>query len=109
MSPSSRVLLLGVLTFASACTRPPVSQGDPNGLQSQATVVVGGTVTGLQGSGLVLINNGVDALAVTADGAFAFAVPLVAKSPFEVTVKQQPSAPRQTCTVAGGVGVALEG
>ncbi len=92
MSPSARVLLLAVLASASACTRPPVSQGDPNGLQSQATVVVGGTVKGLQGTGLVLINNGVDELAVATDGAFTFAVPLVAKSPFEVTVKQQPSA-----------------
>jgi len=57
---------------------------------------VGGNVTGLTGSGLVLQNNGGDNLAVTADGPFTFATAIAAGAPYSVTVQTQPSG--QTCT-----------
>ena len=65
---------------------------------------VGGSVVGLVGSGLVLQNNGGDNLALTANGAFAFAAPIASGSAYLVTVKAQPAAPSQTCTVTGGSG-----
>ena len=65
---------------------------------------VGGSVSGLAGSGLVLQLNGAGDLAIGADGAFTFANSLVGGSPFAVTVAAQPSAPIQTCTVANGSG-----
>ena len=66
---------------------------------------VGGTVTGLFGAGLVLQNNGGNDLAVLSPGAFAFSVKIVNGLPYKVTVKDQPTAPSQTCTVTSGAGV----
>ncbi|MEO7323291.1 MAG: FG-GAP repeat protein, partial [Dokdonella sp.] len=65
---------------------------------------VGGTVTGLSGSGLVLRNNGGDDLAIAANGAFTFATPLTDGSTYAVTVLAQPGGPSQTCTVANASG-----
>ncbi|MBN1962855.1 MAG: hypothetical protein JW841_18130 [Deltaproteobacteria bacterium] len=62
------------------------------------------TVTGLNGSGLVLQENGTANLAILKDGTH----PLV-KAPdgysYNVTVKTQPKMPAQTCTVSNGQGV----
>ncbi len=66
--------------------------------------VVAGSVTGLEGDGLVLQNNGGDDIAVAADGTFAFSTAIASGQPFAVTVKQQPTARWQTCSVAGGAG-----
>lgn len=53
---------------------------------------VGGTVSGLAGaSGLVLRNNGGDDLAVSGDGAFAFATPVASGAPYLVTVAAAPA------------------
>jgi len=65
---------------------------------------IGGTVSGLTGTGLVLQNNAGDSLNVSADGAFAFATPLPTGAPYVVTVQTRPSLPTQTCTVANGSG-----
>ena len=68
------------------------------------TYTVGGNVTGLTGSGLVLQNNGAGNLAIATDGAFTFASPVVAGSTYAVTVQTQPNG--QTCSVTGGSGTA---
>ena len=68
---------------------------------------VGGTVTGLSGSGLVLRNNGGDPVAVAADGAFTFDTEVRSGEPFDVTVGTQPTGPWQTCAVTGGTGTML--
>ena len=68
------------------------------------SVHVGGTVSGLAGSGLVLQNNGGDDLAISADGAFTFATALDDGSAYGVTVFTQPGAPSQTCAVSNGSG-----
>lgn len=73
------------------------------------TFSVGGTVAGLTGSGLVLQNGGGDDVAVSANGAFTFPTKVSGGSSFEVTVKTQPSAPKQVCTVAGGTGSVVAG
>ncbi|MBS0387114.1 MAG: hypothetical protein JSR15_01440, partial [Proteobacteria bacterium] len=65
---------------------------------------IGGTVSGLQGSGLVLLNNGGDALAVSASGSFAFPVAVASGSAYAVTVSAQPGAPSQYCSVGAGAG-----
>jgi ELWxxDGT repeat protein len=66
---------------------------------------VRGTVTGLTGTGLVLQNNGGDDLAVTADGAFVFATPVLEGGRYDVAVKMQPRRPSQTCRIARESGV----
>jgi 6-phosphogluconolactonase (cycloisomerase 2 family) len=68
------------------------------------TVTIGGTVTGLSGTGLVLQDNGGDDLTVSQNGPFTFATALAAGTAYAVTVATQPSSPSQTCTVASGTG-----
>jgi alpha-tubulin suppressor-like RCC1 family protein len=65
---------------------------------------VGGTVTGLAGSGLVVRNNAGDDLAISGDGSFTFATPVASGGTFGVTVQTQPLQPTQTCTVSSGAG-----
>lgn len=65
---------------------------------------VGGTVSGLVGSGLVLQINGGDDLAISANGSFTFDTKLASGSSYAVTVKTQPTSPSQTCTVDNGSG-----
>jgi hypothetical protein len=65
---------------------------------------IGGTVTGLVGTGLTLRNNGGDDLLVSANGAFTFATPVSSGQSYAVTVQQEPTAPWQTCTVTTGSG-----
>jgi hypothetical protein len=73
---------------------------------TQPTVfyAVGGAVSGLTGSGLVLQNNGGDNLAVTADGAFSFGGAVAAGANYSVSVQTQPSG--QSCSVQNGSGTA---
>jgi Bacterial Ig-like domain len=82
-----------------APTPPPPSPPPP----PASTYTVGGTVTGLQGSGLVLRNGGVD-LPVAASGSFNFTAGLTTGTAFDVTVSTQPSQPTQLCTVTAGQG-----
>lgn len=65
---------------------------------------VGGTVSGLSGTELVLQNNVGDDEAITGNGTFTFGIPLVVGSTYAVTVKTQPGSPSQTCTVSNGSG-----
>lgn len=75
-----------------------------NVMCSTGSFSVGGTVSGLEGSGLVLRNNGGDDLAIASNGSFTFATELASGSGFEVTVATQPSRLAQTCTVADASG-----
>jgi 6-phosphogluconolactonase (cycloisomerase 2 family) len=66
--------------------------------------MVGGTVSGLAGSGLVLQNNAGDELAIAADGRFAFATTLVRGASYAVTIKALPHSPAQRCRIEGDSG-----
>ena len=63
---------------------------------------IGGTVSGLTGSGLMLQNNGGNDLAVSSNGGFTFSNKLKKNTSYSVTVMTQPSG--QNCTVANGTG-----
>ena len=65
---------------------------------------VGGTITGLLGTGLVLQNNANDDLNIDSDGSFHFPTPILDLNDYHVTVKQHPSTPSQTCTISAGSG-----
>ncbi len=92
------VLSLAVLMLAACSTND--------------SYTIGGTVTGLTGSGgpqsVVLQNNGLDNLVISANGPFTFATALTSTSTtnptYNVTILTQPIG--QTCTVTGGNGVA---
>ena len=72
------------------------------------THTIGGTVSGLTGSGLVLQNNGGDDFTATGDGAFAFATPIASGGTYNVTVRTQPRNPVQTCAVSNGTGTVAD-
>jgi uncharacterized repeat protein (TIGR03803 family) len=67
---------------------------------------IGGTVSGLSGTGLVLQDNGGDSLSIGANGSFTFATPVASGSSYAVTVLTQPANPAQKCVVANPSGVA---
>jgi hypothetical protein len=59
------------------------------------TFAIGGEVTGLEGLGLILQNNGMDDLEVFSDGPFVFPTPLSDSSEYTVSVLTTPSNPGQ--------------
>jgi hypothetical protein len=67
-------------------------------------VSVGGTVSGLTGTGLVLQNNGADNLPVSANGGFSFPTAINMGSTYAVTVLTSPSG--QFCTLSNATGTA---
>lgn len=85
---------------------PPPSNNGGGGGNPPVQYSIGGSVTGLSGTGLVLQDNGGDNLAVSANGPFTFATMINSGSAYAVTVLTQPSNPAQTCTVASGSGTA---
>lgn len=68
------------------------------------TYTVGGTVSNLSSSGLVLQLNGANNLPVTAGGSFVFPTALGSGTNYTVTVLTQPANPAQLCTVSTGTG-----
>ncbi|HVY37900.1 MAG TPA: LamG domain-containing protein, partial [Polyangia bacterium] len=76
---------------------------------STNTYSVGGSLTGLTGSGLVL-HNGSDDLPVDATATtFTFPTKVASGAGFAVSVKTQPTSPSQTCMVTGGSGTIAAG
>jgi hypothetical protein len=63
-----------------------------------------GRVSDLEGSGLILQNNGGDDLPIASNGRFTFPTTLPAGSPYNVTVARQPTNPDQNCRVRDGAG-----
>jgi len=93
-SGSGTVSSSNVTNVAVACTASGTGAG----------VTIGGTVTGLTGTGLVLQDNGGDDLTITKNGAFTFATSLASGTAYAVTVSTQPTSPSQTCKVSSGTG-----
>ena len=98
--------LLASLILA-ACSGLPKGSGSSGGSGSgTGPYTIGGTVTGLTGTGLVLQNKGADNLTVTAAGPFTFKTSVASGGAYLVTVATQPTNPAQSCAVTGGSGTA---
>ncbi|MBT3205683.1 MAG: beta-propeller fold lactonase family protein [Gammaproteobacteria bacterium] len=69
-----------------------------------STYTLGGTVSGLEGSGLILQNNGTDDLVISANGGFTFASVYADGIVYSITVAIQPGSPVQACGVTNGNG-----
>jgi len=87
----SGTITANVTNVAITCTTNP-------------TYTIGGTVSGLAGTGLVLQDNNGNNLAVSASGSFTFSTAIASGGAYSVTVLTQPSTPTQTCTVTNGSG-----
>jgi hypothetical protein len=68
------------------------------------TFSIGGTVSGLRGQGLTLLDNEVDRIEIAADGAFRFPTYLANGASYNVRVDTHPANPTQACTVTNGSG-----
>lgn len=95
----SKIFAVGIAIALAACS--------VNAVTFRLTpVTIGGTITGLDGTGLVLTNNGTDDLAISGNGAFAFTTAVESGASYAVEVKSQPSNPTQMCSVTNGNGTA---
>ncbi len=65
---------------------------------------VGGSISGLVGSGLVLQLNGENNLDIDTDGPYRFNAEIDDQDDFVVTILQQPSNPNQTCSISSPSG-----
>lgn len=86
-------LTVGLAAILSSC-------GDSQGY----SYTVGGTVTGMVGSGLVLQINSGDDKSISTNGVFSFSNALTDGAAYSVKVFQQPSKPSQTCVVSNYSG-----
>lgn len=90
--------VLGTLTTVALTIKddeaPPPAQ----------TYTLGGTLTGLAGSGLALQTGSGDQVLPAADGPFVFPAALRDGQSYTVSVAVQPANPVQSCTVANGSG-----
>lgn len=117
MIPSQKCMLAlaaGAMLFMAACSGVKggggfgggsSGSGGSGGSGGSTSFTIGGSVTGLSGTGLVLQNNGGDSLTITSNGPFTFATKVTGA--YSVIVLTQPSNPDQTCTIIGGTGTAI--
>ena len=90
--PPPKTKIRGMLSLFSGSVSRPIN----------VFFSVGGTVSGLTGSGLVIQNNYRDSLTISSNGSFTFSSTLQNEGFYSVTVATQPSL--QTCTVSAGSG-----
>jgi len=104
---SRRIISIATMAALAVCCLASCGSGSGSGSvqNQQTTYTIGGTVSGLSGSGLVLQDNGGNNLTVaTGASNFTFSTSLASGSSYSVTVLTQPSNPAQTCTVSNGSG-----
>ncbi len=95
------ILAIGASLFSTACGGGSGSMT----LVPPATYTVGGKVSGLAGTGLVLQNNSSATLSVVANAtSFVFPDALTSGTGYAVSVMTQPSNPVQSCAVSAGSG-----
>jgi exo-beta-1,3-glucanase (GH17 family) len=91
----ARLAGIGACLSLAACSETETGQS--------SDVSIGGTVSGLDGT-VILQNNGMDDLTLSADGPFTFGLPIARGETYSVTVQTQPA--DQTCVVSDGSGTA---
>ncbi len=96
-------LVLVLLSLVSGCGGGS-SSSNPPPLPTEYTI--GGTVSGLTGTGLVLQLDGSDNLVISSNGSFTFSTTVASGGTYSVTVYTQPTSPTQVCPVANGSGAA---
>ena len=73
---------------------------------SSGTLSLGGSVSGLSGTGLTLGNSDGDTVKISANGSFQFPILLVSGQSYNVTILTQPTGPTQICAIAFNMGTA---
>ncbi len=93
------LVCISIVSLFAGC-----ASGGSGGGGGVTTYTIGGTVSGLSGTGLVLQDNGGNNLTITANGTFTFSMAIASGDNYDVTVLTQPSSPAQTCSVTNGSG-----
>jgi len=111
MRISPKKLLHGLLYMAPVFLLTLAACGGGGGgstsTPSAGPFTLGGSITGLNGSGLVLQNNGGSDLTVASGvTSYTFASSVPKDSSYNVTVLTHPSSPTQLCSITGGSGTA---
>jgi Galactose oxidase, central domain len=113
MIPSNRsklALLIGMAFLMTACSGLKTTSTSGGGTgTSTGPFTIGGSVTGLTGTGLVLTDNSTDTLTIapgTAGAAVTFTFKTAVTGAYDVEVKTQPTNPAQTCVATGNKGTA---
>ena len=91
----------GPITRGGGLTSAVPTYSAPAPAAPASTYSIGGTVSGLSGT-LVLLNNDGDADTITSNGSFTFATSVTEGTPYDVTVQTQPAG--QTCVVTNTAG-----
>jgi uncharacterized repeat protein (TIGR03803 family) len=100
------VCSIGIVCLLAGCGGSNGGSKKSGGGGGVSTYTIGGTVSEMVGTGLVLQDNGGDNLSITGNGSFTFKTAINSGSAYDVTVLTQPSSPAQTCTVTNGSGTA---
>jgi hypothetical protein len=95
VSAGTGTIVAAVSNVQVDCTTLPVS-----------TKTVGGSASGIVGTGLTISLNGSSTLPLDADGNFTFLAGVPQGTSYLVTIIQQPSNPAQACLISGGSGIA---
>jgi 6-phosphogluconolactonase len=103
-SGSRTIALLLMGCSLAACGGGGDGDGGGGGFSTPSGFTIGGTVSGLTGTGLVLQNNGGNNLTINANGSFTFTQQVQSGSTYNVTVATQPANPTQICSVTSGGG-----
>jgi len=98
------VLVISYAVFALVACGRSGSGGTSCVMCPYYNFTVGGTVSGLAGSGLVLFNGTGDHVAISANGPFTFPTKYSQFDMYSVSVSGQPLNPSQTCVVTNGNG-----
>ena len=101
-SPLRNLILSSFLFALSACGGNGGS--DDNGGNTVTQYTVGGSVTGMAGTGLILQNNNRDNLNIDSDQTFIFPTSLDDGADYSVSVMTHPVGPDQACLVKNGSG-----
>ena len=106
-SKKTSFLLMMVVAFAvAACSGLKSSTGTGGTGTGGGSFTIGGTVTGLSGTGLVLTDNGQDTLTITGTGTVQFTFKTSVGGAYDVEIQTQPSNPAQNCTLTANKGMA---
>jgi 6-phosphogluconolactonase len=100
-----RVIGISVCALALVACGGGGGGGGTNNPPAPSSYTIGGAVTGLSASGLVLQNNAGNDLVVSTAGNFTFSTPVASGAAYAVTIKTQPNlGPAQRCSVTNGSG-----
>jgi len=114
MIPNKKLVftLVAAAMMMTACAGVQKSATSGGG-GAGTTLKIGGSISGLTGTGLVLLDTiggstpGTDTLTIaTGATSFTFTTAVPSGGTYAVTVKTQPTNPAQTCTVTAGSGTA---